>query len=309
MPHHKQNCNQTDGTYSSEFTSTAVGTGDGLTVTFTTTLNAVRANTLTVLVAGVTMGTDDGAGNITGAGVTAGTIVYATGVLSVTFAVAPALAAAVLGTFNANTETDPTALREIDLGLNVIAVTAEPHPLRLTWSVTAQLAATASIGLDVEDTATVIAGQLIKIERDRQIITFIENLAGAVNDNLIFDADAVAGYPRRDVFDDFIITMNRAGEEIFQASGKGSVAWIICGGDASTVMGSMKDFVKEPNATPIGAYLIGSINGVQIIKDPYMTSNEFVAGYNGILPGDSGVIVADWIPIYFTPTSELRCAA
>jgi len=295
---------QTNGFYADEYSTVSIGTGDAGTLTFTATLNSVRADTLTILVNDVSMGTDDGAGNLTGAGITTGTIDYTTGALSVTFVAAPGLALAVTGTYNANSEIDADAIRELDLGLNVISVSATAHPLRLTWSVQAQLAATASIGLDVEDTATVIAGQLLKIERDRQIITYIANLAGAVKTDLIFSAAAVTGLARREVFNDFIITVNDCGQVIFDASGKGTVAWIIAGSKAATVMSSMRDFVREPNVTPIGAHLIGSLNGVQIIKDPYLTTNEFIAGYNGILPGDSGVIVADWIPVYFTPTEQ-----
>ena len=138
---------------------------------------------------------------------------------------------------------------------------------------------------------------MLKIERDRQIITYIANLAGAISADLTFDAAAVAGYPRREVFNDFMITLADAGQAIFNASGKGTIAWVIAGGKAATVISSMKDFIREPNVTPIGAYLIGSINGIQIIKDPYLTTNDFIAGYNGILPGDSGVIVADWMKV------------
>jgi len=288
---------QTNGFYADEYSTASIGTGDTVTVTFTSTLTSVRADTLTILVNSVSMGTDDGAGALTGAGITTGTIDYTTGALSVTLAAAPGLGLDVSVTYNANSEIDADAIREIDLGLNVISVAATAHPLRLGWSVQAQLAATASIGLDVEDTATVIAGQLLKIERDRQIITYIANLAGAISADLTFDAAAVAGYPRREVFNDFMITLADAGQAIFNASGKGTIAWVIAGGKAATVISSMKDFIREPNVTPIGAYLIGSINGIQIIKDPYLTTNDFIAGYNGILPGDSGVIVADWMKV------------
>ena len=295
---------QTDGFYASEYWDLALGTGDGGTVTFAGTANAVRPNTLTITNAGVAVGTDDGAGSITGAALAAGTVDYATGAISVTWTDAPVLGVALASSYEGNSETDANVIRELDLGLNVISVVAKPYPCRLTWSVEAALAATASIGMDVEDTATVVAGQLLKIERDRQLITYINTLAGAVNANLVFDAAVIAGLTRRDVFDDFTIYLNRAGNEIFKSSGKGAISWLVAGTDAATVMSSMRGFVVEPNIVPIGAHVIGSINGVTVIKDPYMTVNEYLAGYNGILPGDSGVIVADWIPVYFTPTQQ-----
>ena len=73
-----------------------IGTGDGVTVTFTDTLTNGLVSARTVVVtAGAVTGTDDGEGNITGTGIASGTINYTTGAISVTFSAAPAGAAAV----------------------------------------------------------------------------------------------------------------------------------------------------------------------------------------------------------------------
>ena len=66
------------------------GTGDGNTLTFLyqTIFKPILPQSIT-LVAGNIKGTDDGAGNLTGAGISSGTINYATGEISVTFATPP----------------------------------------------------------------------------------------------------------------------------------------------------------------------------------------------------------------------------
>lgn len=284
-----------DGTYASEAQTAAIGTGDGVVVTFTATLFKVRKSTLTALVDAVAQGTDNGAGAIAGAGVAAGTIDYDTGDLSVTFAAAPANGKAVTITYSSNTEEDPDAIRELELGINIIPVVATAHPLRVSWSVQAQLAAQAYMGLDVEDTISVVAGQFLKIERDRQIISRIATLAGAVQAGLTFDAAVVANLSRREVFNDFLITLAKADNVIFTASGRGGVSWIIAGTTACVVLSSLNGFVAEPNVVPIGAHVIGHVGNVVVIKDPFLTATDFLVGYNGILPGDAGVIVADWI--------------
>ena len=297
---------QTDGTYASEYTTAALGTGDGSTTSYAATLSVPRESSVAVLVDGVEAAADDGAGNITGTGVT-GTVDYDDGSLSVTWSTAPTAGQVLTVTYNANHEVNGAVIRELELGLNVIPVVAEPHPLRLRWSVMAALAATAAINLDVEDTTTVIAGQFLKIERDRQLLNYIANLAGAVQSALTFNAVAVTGISRRDVFNDFVITLAKAENVIFTAAGRGSVNWISCGTNAAVVIKSMAGFVPAASVVPIGAHVIGSIDGITVIKDPYMTANsssDFLVGYNGILPGDSGVIIADWIPVYFTPTEE-----
>lgn len=300
---------QTNGTYAAEYNSDAVGTGDGATTNFTTTLFRVRPGQLTITVAGTTRATDDGAGVVsggTGGTAVTGTINYDTGELDITFTTAPTLGQAIVAVYYANTEQDADAIRELELGLNIIPVTAQSHPLRMTWSTQAELAASASIGLDVEDTLSVVAGQFLRVERDRQIINYIATLAGAVDSDLTFSAalPVTGGVTRRQHFNDISITISYAENKIFAASGRGSVSWVVAGTQAAVVFKSMSEFVAEPNVVPIGAHLIGKVGDVAIIKDPSLTATDFLCGYNGILPGDSGVIVADWIPVYFTPTFQ-----
>lgn len=64
-----------------------IGLGDGVETNFVITLDQfpIEPSSMVVLVNEVPVGTDDGAGNLTGAGITSGTINYATGALDVTF--------------------------------------------------------------------------------------------------------------------------------------------------------------------------------------------------------------------------------
>ena len=74
----------------------SLGTGDDATVTFGITVATTPVLPHSVeIVADAIVGFDNGLGIITGAGISSGTIDYATGVVSVTFAVAPANAIAI----------------------------------------------------------------------------------------------------------------------------------------------------------------------------------------------------------------------
>jgi hypothetical protein len=76
-------------------TAESLGTGDGSTVTFATTLvHPLVVGISLAVTAGAVTGTDDGTGTITGTGIT-GTINYTTGAISVTFDTAPAGAVAI----------------------------------------------------------------------------------------------------------------------------------------------------------------------------------------------------------------------
>ena len=35
-----------------------------------------------------------------------------------------------------------------------------------------------------------------------------------------------------------------------------------------------------------------------------MNTNEYVIGYKGYMPGDSATVLAEWIPLYFTPVFQ-----
>ncbi len=73
-------------------TGESVGTGAVSTATFAHTAASLPVIPGSVVIAaGSVVATDDGAGNLTGTGVTAGTINYTTGVLSITYAVDPAV--------------------------------------------------------------------------------------------------------------------------------------------------------------------------------------------------------------------------
>jgi hypothetical protein len=59
-----------------------------------------------------------------------------------------------------------------------------------------------------------------------------------------------------------------------------------------------------PNPAPIGAHLIGYLRDgtVPVIKTlAILDTNDYIVGYKGYMAGDAALILAEWIPIYFTP--------
>lgn len=296
--------NATNGTYASEETQQSLGTGDGSTTQFSYTLSMLpmRPNRVSIRVDGLDVATDDGSGNISGSGVT-GTINYTTGALSVTFTIAPGSNANVIVNYAFDTEQNADLIREVELGLRIIPVVAKEHPLRISWSVPAQFAASAAIGLDVEDTLSVLAAQFIKTERDTFIISFISRAAGAIDPDLTFNA-SVAGTDktRRAHYKDFKVYLDVADNKVIETAGRGAISWIVAGNNVAAVVKHVDGFIPAANIVPIGAHVIGEVDGKTIIKNPHMDANTWLAGYNGVLPGDSGITLAEWIPIYFTPT-------
>lgn len=289
----------TDGLYASEETTETIATGDGSTTEFTGTfgLTPMRPKRLEIRVDNALVATDNGNGIIAGSGVS-GTVKYSgdgAGDYTVKFDTAPGSNVSISAYYSFDTEQEPDHIREIELGLRIIPVLAKEHPLKVSWSMPAQFAASASIGLDVEDTLSVLAGQFIKTERDRYIINFISKAAGAPDPDLAFDCTVQAGeMTKRDHYKDFKISIDKAGNKIIKNAGRGALSWIVAGNNVATVIKNCDGFIPEADVTPIGAHVIGTLDSVIIIKDPNAyDANIWLGGYNGILPGDAGVILAE----------------
>jgi hypothetical protein len=87
-----------------------VGTGNGSTTIFTGTLTAPVLPGSVLVNARVVTGTDNALGAISGAGISSGTINYATGAISVTYSTAPVSGVQVLVDYNTNVSSGPAGV-------------------------------------------------------------------------------------------------------------------------------------------------------------------------------------------------------
>jgi hypothetical protein len=296
----------TDGTYASENSTFVVGTGNAVLVTFAAILtpNPLRPSSLTVT-AGAISGTDNGLGQITGTGITAGTINYTTGAISVTFAAAPANAVSVVATFRYDSEQNYSQIRNLDIQVTTLPITAQPHPLKVTWSQQSQLAAQSHYDIDMGDMMANMVASFIKQERDMQLVNQI--LANAkAETTLNFDAVAPSNYSRLARYAEIGIKLDYA-ESLIQADlGRGGVSWILCGNNAASVWSQVAGFEASGVNAPIGPYEIGTLRdgAVSVIKVPSMAVNTYVVGFKGYVVGDSSIVLGEWIPLYATPVFQ-----
>lgn len=295
--------NPTDGTYASTKINVAVGTGDGTEDDFGSTLAPapVRPGTFSVA-AGAVTGTDNGAGLITGTGITSGTINYTTGVWTVKFATAPAAAVPVTATYSYDSEANPSGIREVEIKLANLPVTAEPHPLRIAYSTQSELAASSHLDLDIGDILTNLVGSLIKNERDILLANLIIAAATAVS-TLNFDAAAPSNYSRLAKYAEFEAKLDAAESQIQLTNGRGGVSWVLCGSNVANVIRHCTSFQDSGIVAPIGPYRCGTLRDgtVPVIKVPTMNANTYVFGFKGYVVGDAATILAEWIPLYASP--------
>ena len=294
--------NVTNGTYGSEATTQAIGTGDGTKVTFTGTLSIVpvRPGSVTV-VAGAVNAQDNGTGAIAGQGVT-GTLDYTAGTYSVTYTVAPAAATVVALGYNYDSEQSPDHIRSLDIQITNLPIQAQPHPMRVTWSQHSQLAAEAHLDLDVGDMMSNLVASFLKQERDMLLVSQIVRNAKA-EPTLNFDAVAPTSYSKLARYAEIGVKLDYAESLIQTDLGRGGVSWVLCGNNAANVWSQVAGFEPSGIQAPVGPYEIGTLRDgtVSVIKVPTMNPNEYVVGFKGYVVGDSSIVLGEWIPLYATP--------
>lgn len=302
---------KTDGTYASEFLTASLGTGDGTVTTFGGTLaTPTRKGSVALRVGAARVASDDGNGNLVGTGIT-GTINYTTGVLSATWSTAPASNDAVTAEYAYDSEVATSNIRELEFGLDLIPVLAKQHPLKVKWSVTAGLAANAHLNIDVPDLLSNLAAQFIRTERDTRIIRAIiaqaPDYSSGADTSMLFDATKTnVGYSTTQRYGEIELKLNHAESIINDAMGRGGTSWVLCGFNAAELFKNAPSFQAVPVAAPIGPVKIGTLRDgtIDVIRVPEMDKNTYVVGYKGYMPGDSAVILADWVPVYFTPIHQ-----
>lgn len=296
----------TDGTYASENVTQVLGTGNGTLVTFSGTLtpHPVRPSSITVT-AGTISGTDNGSGIIFGTGISAGTVDYVGGVISVTFSAAVANGTGISVVFRYDSEQNTSSIRSLDIQITNLPITAQPHPLKVTWSQQSQFAAEAHFDLDLGDMMTNLVASFIKQERDMQLINQI--LASATHESTLdFVATPPTNYSKLAKYAEIGVKLDQAESLIQSSQGRGGVSWILCGINAANIWSQASGFKPSGVTAPIGPYEIGTLRDgtVSVVKVPTMDANTYIVGFKGYVIGDSAIVLGEWIPLYATPVFQ-----
>lgn len=213
--------------------STVIGIGDAIEVQFVFTIPffPIEPSSADVMVDGVSQGTDDGAGNLTGAGIASGTINYATGAIDVTFNSAPGAGEYV--------EVDYTIEGVAFFGTdNPSAFVVLPNPTKIAGGVGADYAAVNFVQIAGEGitpiTESFFGGLALRAKADS---------VDPIGDKKLYQLDS-AGNEREFCYTDSACAENTLGPFPFIATQGGVIGGFI-GNNASAIGGVF----SETNAT------------------------------------------------------------
>ena len=177
--------------------------------------------------------------------------------------------------------------------------------LVLKYSVAAQLTGQAHLAIATDENLAELAAQYIKNERDERLVKLISGAASA-QASLDFNATPSTGFSKQSKYAELELKLDEAESLIQDANGRGGVDWMLCGRNAANIARNMRGFQAAPPSAPIGSHVIGTVRDgtVTVVKSLTLDPNEMIFGYKGYMAGDSATILAEWIPIYFTPTFQ-----
>lgn len=280
----------------------------GTTYGGTTTYKPVIAGSMTVT-DGVETFTDDGSGNLVtddSAGAD-GTIVYATGVYSVTFT--NAVAAAPTMDYRYNMEKDASGVPEVNVNLDSSTIEAEDFKLRAKYQAGAAIDLQKAHGLNLESELVKFLGGEIKFEIDHFGIDLIYNAAiGAGAATPIGAWSAALGTGQEWVFKryQFLDYIEKGSNAIFAKTLRGQATYILAGNNAARVIKQLDPHFKPVanlgKMVPTGPMEIGTLDGRLVIQDPFLPTNTYVLGFKGDSYLFAGFIYAPYIPLFTTPT-------
>jgi hypothetical protein len=225
----------------------------------------VRPGTVTVTAtlgdASVVTVTDDGNGGWVASGGTSltGSIVYSTGVISISFT--EVIQPGATATYRYDSEALDN-VPQIDLQLTSAPVMALVRKLRARWSLEAAQNLNALHGLDAEAELVGIMAEVIKQELDREIINDLNSFAGA--GSVTWDKTVPPGVSwtehKLSIVDAFISASNK----VYAATKRGQTNWIVAGIAVCDVLESLPTFVPTSGAfntqSNSGVMKIGTLN-------------------------------------------------
>lgn len=210
-----------------------------------------------------------------------------------------------------DTETDVDLIRKIQFDIPNQPILAKEHPLMSSYSVAAGLVMNAHLAIDTDE---LIANQLagtIRWERDLTLIKLLSDSAKA-DASLTFDcAGNGENLTLQQRYSSYTTVISSARGLIQETAGRGTVEWMVVSAtEGLPIVEQIEGFKAAPESKkPIGPYLAGTLRDgtISVIAVPYtktLAADQVIFGFKGFQLGDSSIVLAEWVPLYFTPTFQ-----
>lgn len=292
-----------------------VGTGNGSTTTFSTTLGytPIRTGTAVIYIDGTAVAkvASTAAGVDTleaiGSSGVSGTVDLNTGAVSLTATTAPALDKSITIQYRYDMDQTTVGFSQVDLDLASISLEAFPRKLRARWLLDAGFELQKMKGIDAESELVTAMSNEIKFEIDGELLK--ELYAKAAWTGFEWDAQMPGNqlsymeYKRT-----FLDTLTEMSNAIFMGTKRVGANFIVAGVNVCNIIETLPEFSADNLGTKQinGPHKVGRLsNKWDVYKNPFYNDNNFIMGYKGSSWLDAGFVYAPYMPLYATPTQVL----
>jgi len=217
-----------------------------------------------------------------------------------------------------------TAIPEIDIKVNSVAVTANTKKLKAKWSPELGQDLNAYHNLDAEVELTSILSEQIALEIDQEILNDLINGA-AKGAGVRYWSRAAGKFVNRTTgvevgasgapdftgtvsewYETLLETINDVSAEIHRRTVRGGANFVVCSPEVANILeftaGFRANVSVDANGTA-GAVNVGSISKkLDVYVDPYFPRNVILVGRRGNSFLESGYVYAPYVPLQVTPT-------
>jgi hypothetical protein len=230
---------------------------------------------------------------------------------------------AVVGTTTWGLENE-TAIPEIDIKVDSVAITAVTKKLKAKWSPELGQDLNAYHNLDAEVELTSILSEQIALEIDQEILNDLIQGAAKGAGVRYWSRDAgkfvnrttgaevgASGAPDftgtvSEWYETLLETINDVSAEIHRRTVRGGANFVVCSPEVANILeftaGFRANVTVDANGTA-GAVNVGSISKkLDVYVDPYFPRNVVLVGRRGNSFLESGYVYAPYVPLQVTPT-------
>jgi hypothetical protein len=217
-----------------------------------------------------------------------------------------------------------TAIPEIDIKVDSIAITAQTKKLKAKWTPELGQDLNAYHNLDAEVELTSILSEQIALEIDREILADLVKGATAgtfywarspglfVNRETGLEIGANTAAPDftgtvSEWYETLIETINDVSAQIHRKTLRGGANYVVVSPEVANVLeftsGFRANVTADADKGEIGAVKTGSLSRkFDVIVDPYFPRNVILVGRKGSSFLESGYVYAPYVPLQTTPT-------
>lgn len=274
-----------------------------LRLTLTTTGSAV-----------ITVG-DNGNGGIvqlggTGVTISAGTLNYRTGAVVVTLGGGETFTTAAPSATYRWISEGSDMIPQVDVQTIISTVETENNSILLNYSLDAEQDVMAELGIGLEPELVRGGSEQINCDIARIILADLWSLTPTAI--ATFDLKVPTGISRRDHYNDFIVTLRTASNDISLRTQKGVGNWAVVDTGGATLVETVDGFVSANAPDDVqGLHFIGTLRGMRIYKDILLTSlpgaqplGNILVGYKGNRLEAAGYVYSPYQMMNLTPTLQ-----